>query len=330
MGAWALCFHSLTSTQTFWRSLTASMDSCMEIRVPLQWCNQFWQSLEEGAGKRCSKCDPGCERCRHRKLSIVHCFHVIISILQRVWDFIAAGKDPGCQRRRHRKKGEQQWTGGVHPAETGLQQDVSLCICQCVGVSFECVTFKLLKKKVLLLRWFHSAVCLVVDCLYYVVKRLGQKCFIRYIQKTTQSCLYTNPHSASRLKSYIGERVKACKKACHGVFQSLADFALFHILTSEVYMLMGWIVQGDWGCGRINRMRASPSLQTYKAKVKMHLLCQAFLIDLYILTAACLISIWVCVCVFVCVYVWAPACLWMDRRVGGGWASVRSWVTGLV
>ena len=25
-------------------------------RVRLQWCNQFWQNLEEGAGKRCSEC----------------------------------------------------------------------------------------------------------------------------------------------------------------------------------------------------------------------------------------------------------------------------------
>ena len=25
-------------------------------RVPLQWRNQFWQSLEEGAGERCSVC----------------------------------------------------------------------------------------------------------------------------------------------------------------------------------------------------------------------------------------------------------------------------------
>ena len=23
---------------------------------PLQWCNQLWQSAEEGAGKRCSEC----------------------------------------------------------------------------------------------------------------------------------------------------------------------------------------------------------------------------------------------------------------------------------
>ena len=25
--------------------------------MPLQWRNQFWQSLEEGAGKRCSACE---------------------------------------------------------------------------------------------------------------------------------------------------------------------------------------------------------------------------------------------------------------------------------
>ena len=25
--------------------------------MPLQWRNQFWQSLEEGAGKRCLECD---------------------------------------------------------------------------------------------------------------------------------------------------------------------------------------------------------------------------------------------------------------------------------
>ena len=27
--------------------------------MPLQWRNQVWQSLEEGAGKRCSECDRG-------------------------------------------------------------------------------------------------------------------------------------------------------------------------------------------------------------------------------------------------------------------------------
>ena len=26
-------------------------------RVPLQWRNQLWRSLEEGAGERCSECD---------------------------------------------------------------------------------------------------------------------------------------------------------------------------------------------------------------------------------------------------------------------------------
>ena len=28
-------------------------------RMPLQWLNQCWQSLEEGAGKRCSECGKG-------------------------------------------------------------------------------------------------------------------------------------------------------------------------------------------------------------------------------------------------------------------------------
>ena len=34
--------------------------------MPLQWRNQFWQSLEEGAGKRCSECDV------HRDLLDIH------------------------------------------------------------------------------------------------------------------------------------------------------------------------------------------------------------------------------------------------------------------
>ena len=56
------CFQSLVSTQTFQRALTASGDGCMEIkRVPLQWRNQFWQSLEEGTGKRCLECGPVCD-----------------------------------------------------------------------------------------------------------------------------------------------------------------------------------------------------------------------------------------------------------------------------
>ena len=31
-------------------------DSCVEIMSAPQWHNQFWQSLEEGARKRCMKC----------------------------------------------------------------------------------------------------------------------------------------------------------------------------------------------------------------------------------------------------------------------------------
>ena len=29
----------------------------MEVKSALQWRNYIWQSLEEGAGKRCSECD---------------------------------------------------------------------------------------------------------------------------------------------------------------------------------------------------------------------------------------------------------------------------------
>ena len=37
--------------------LTASVDSCVEIkRVPLQWHNQFWETLEAGAGKQGLEC----------------------------------------------------------------------------------------------------------------------------------------------------------------------------------------------------------------------------------------------------------------------------------
>ena len=31
-------------------------------KVPLQWCNQFWQSLKKGARKRCLECDPHLSR----------------------------------------------------------------------------------------------------------------------------------------------------------------------------------------------------------------------------------------------------------------------------
>ena len=46
---WTLCcFHSLISTHTFWRALTASVDNCAETEcLPLQWRNQFWQSLDK-------------------------------------------------------------------------------------------------------------------------------------------------------------------------------------------------------------------------------------------------------------------------------------------
>ena len=60
--AWALgCFHSLIRTQTFQRALISSVDSCAEIKsVPFRWRNQFWQSLDEGAEKRCSECGTSC------------------------------------------------------------------------------------------------------------------------------------------------------------------------------------------------------------------------------------------------------------------------------
>ena len=48
------CFYSPISTRTFRRALTTSVDSCVKT-VPHQWHNQIWQSLEEGARKRCSE-----------------------------------------------------------------------------------------------------------------------------------------------------------------------------------------------------------------------------------------------------------------------------------
>ena len=41
-------------------------------RVPLQWRNQIWQSLQEGAGKRCSECGKGLYRLT---LSAPSCTH---------------------------------------------------------------------------------------------------------------------------------------------------------------------------------------------------------------------------------------------------------------
>ena len=40
--------------------------------MPLQWHNQIWQSLEEGAGKRCSECD-----------TMLHCFQLQERLQQR-------------------------------------------------------------------------------------------------------------------------------------------------------------------------------------------------------------------------------------------------------
>ena len=53
--AWALCcIHSLTSTQTFQRVLTALVDSCTGVKSGITNSG----SLEEGAGKRCLECGP--------------------------------------------------------------------------------------------------------------------------------------------------------------------------------------------------------------------------------------------------------------------------------
>ena len=44
-------------SQSYRRVPTASVDSCAEIKSAHSLAgNQFWQSLEEGAGKRCSEC----------------------------------------------------------------------------------------------------------------------------------------------------------------------------------------------------------------------------------------------------------------------------------
>ena len=63
MCAWTLYFfNSLINTQTFWRVLTASVDSCAEIksapsqlardRVPLYSCVQIKNALSQLCGKR--------------------------------------------------------------------------------------------------------------------------------------------------------------------------------------------------------------------------------------------------------------------------------------
>ena len=53
--AWTLSASKLISTQTFRRALTVSVKRCAEI-VSLQWRSHFWQSLEDGFGKRGMEC----------------------------------------------------------------------------------------------------------------------------------------------------------------------------------------------------------------------------------------------------------------------------------
>ena len=56
---WALgCFYSHISTQTFRRTLTASVDSCAEIKSVCRFSGvtRSGRVWKEGAGKRCSEC----------------------------------------------------------------------------------------------------------------------------------------------------------------------------------------------------------------------------------------------------------------------------------
>ena len=62
------CFHSLSSTQNFRRELTASVDSCTEIKIEytcpfsgVTKSGRVWGKVPEsdGAGKRCSECGSG-------------------------------------------------------------------------------------------------------------------------------------------------------------------------------------------------------------------------------------------------------------------------------
>ena len=52
MRAWRYVVFRLTSTQTFLTVLTPTVENCVEDTLPLQWRNQVWQCLEEGAEKR--------------------------------------------------------------------------------------------------------------------------------------------------------------------------------------------------------------------------------------------------------------------------------------
>ena len=73
-------FHSLISTQTFRRALTASVDSCVEIKSAPQWLSQIWQSLEESAGKRCSECGL-CHESRSLATGLLPSVHVMNPLL---------------------------------------------------------------------------------------------------------------------------------------------------------------------------------------------------------------------------------------------------------
>ena len=54
LGASECPFSGVTSSGRVWRKVPES--DARSVRVPLLWRNQFWQNLEEGAGKRCSEC----------------------------------------------------------------------------------------------------------------------------------------------------------------------------------------------------------------------------------------------------------------------------------
>ena len=52
VGAWALgCFYSHTSTQTFRRTLTASGDSCAEIKSGVTKSGRVWRKVPESGAR---------------------------------------------------------------------------------------------------------------------------------------------------------------------------------------------------------------------------------------------------------------------------------------
>ena len=51
-------FYTLINTQAFRRAVTASVDSCAEVKSAPNFSDvrsHFWRSLEEGVGKQCSQ-----------------------------------------------------------------------------------------------------------------------------------------------------------------------------------------------------------------------------------------------------------------------------------